>query len=106
MSRNPGSNFAEDIASKVSRYGLYAFMTVMPATGIAMGYFGGKGLPFFVTTLPGAAKADGAIAKQAILTENLRPMLTENSRPMLFHTHNIVYENAAVRVLDVLLLSY
>jgi hypothetical protein len=83
-------------------------MTVMPATGIAMGYFGGKGLPFFVTTLPGAAnsKADGAIAKQAILTENLRPMLTENSRPMLFHTHNIVYENAAVRVLDVLLLSY
>ena len=26
----------------------------MPATGLAMGYFGGKGLPFFWTTIPGA----------------------------------------------------
>jgi len=28
-------------------------MTIMPATGIAMGYFGGKGLPFFGTTFKG-----------------------------------------------------
>ncbi|KAJ1466991.1 hypothetical protein T484DRAFT_1860109, partial [Baffinella frigidus] len=37
----------------------------MPVSGIAMGYYGGKGLPFFWTTLPGAEKANGAIAKQA-----------------------------------------
>merc|ERR1712196_467196 len=69
MSRNPGklpgSSALEDIASKVSHYSLYAFMTIMPATGIAMGYYGGKGLPFFTTTIPGAEKPDGATAKQA-----------------------------------------
>lgn len=40
-------------------------MTIMPATGIAMGYYGGKGLPFFTTTFPGAEKPNGAIAKQS-----------------------------------------
>ena len=50
---------------------MYAFMTIMPASGIAMGYYGGKGLPFFVTTLPGVVKTEenkestGAIAKQS-----------------------------------------
>jgi len=44
---------------------LYAFMTVMPATGIAMGYYGGKGLPFFYTTIGGASTPNGGIAKQA-----------------------------------------
>ena len=39
---------------QASHYALYAFMTIMPVTGIAMGYFGGKGLPFFFTTLPGS----------------------------------------------------
>lgn len=33
----------ENIAGNISHYALYAFMTVMPATGIAMGYYGGKG---------------------------------------------------------------
>lgn len=49
----------------VSHMALYAFMTIMPASGIAMGYFGGKGLPFFWTTIPGAAVANGDIAKQS-----------------------------------------
>ena len=40
-------------------------MTIMPASGIAMGYFGGKGLPFFFTTLPGASTPNGAVAKQS-----------------------------------------
>ena len=40
-------------------------MIGMPATGIAMGYFGGKGLPFFYTTLPGAAEKNGKVAGQA-----------------------------------------
>jgi cytochrome b561 len=61
----------ENTAGKFTHYLLYGFMTVMPASGIAMGYYGGKGLPFFFTTLPGAAnkeenkKANGAIAKQS-----------------------------------------
>ena len=54
----------ENVLAKAGHYGLYAFMTIMPATGIAMGYYGGKGLPFFYTTIPGAAKANGNIAKQ------------------------------------------
>lgn len=39
------------------------FMTFMPATGIAMGYFGGKGLPFFFTKIPGSEKPNKTIAK-------------------------------------------
>ena len=49
----------------VSHLVLYAFMTIMHASGIAMGYYGGKGLPFFWTTLPGAAIPNGSIAKQS-----------------------------------------
>ena len=51
---------------------LYGFMTIMPASGIAMGYYGGKGLPFFNTSFSGAVpkdddekKRNGAIAKQS-----------------------------------------
>lgn len=45
-------------------------MVIMPASGIAMGYYGGKGLPFFGTTIPGIVKTEenkqssGEIAKQ------------------------------------------
>lgn len=60
----PGSTL-EKLAARFTHTALYAFMVVMPVTGIAMGYFGGKGLPFFYTTVPGAEKADGAIAKQS-----------------------------------------
>mmetsp|Transcript_33175 Transcript_33175/g.48651 ORF Transcript_33175/g.48651 Transcript_33175/m.48651 type:complete len:192 (+) Transcript_33175:66-641(+) len=48
-----GTGPIETIAAKVSHYGLYAFMTIMPASGIAMGYYGGKGLPFFNTKFDG-----------------------------------------------------
>jgi cytochrome b561 len=63
----------EHFAASAVHVGLYAFMTIMPFTGIAMGYYGGKGLPFFWTTLPGVVKTDenkkstGAIAKQVSL---------------------------------------
>jgi cytochrome b561 len=44
----------------------YGFMLFMPATGIAMGYYGGKGIPFYgVYTIPGKSdktKEDGAFA--------------------------------------------
>ena len=60
----PGAQW-EIWAGHLSHAALYGFTIVMPVTGIAMGYFGGKGLPFFVTTIPGAEKANGGIAKQA-----------------------------------------
>ena len=66
----------ENVLAKAGHYGLYAFMTIMPATGIAMGYYGGKGLPFFYTTIPGAATANGNIAKQVRFTQAI---LDQNS---------------------------
>lgn len=54
-----------NMAAGATHLFLYAFMTVMPATGIAMGLYGGKGLPFFWTTLPGFEQTNGGIAKQA-----------------------------------------
>jgi cytochrome b561 len=55
----------ENTLGSVSHLALYGFMAIMPATGIAMGYYGGKGLPFFYTTFPGATSVDGKIAKNA-----------------------------------------
>lgn len=37
----PGLPIEHSLAT-FTHYGLYAFMTVMPATGIAMGYYGGE----------------------------------------------------------------
>jgi 1,2-dihydroxy-3-keto-5-methylthiopentene dioxygenase len=66
-----GSSSTEHGLAQVTHYMLYGFMIVMPASGVAMGYYGGKGLPFFGTTIPGALAADdetkkrnGQIAKQ------------------------------------------
>jgi cytochrome b561 len=53
------------LAANASHVALYGFMVFMPASGIAMGYYGGKGLPFFGYTIPGAPKPNGAIAKDA-----------------------------------------
>jgi cytochrome b561 len=38
----PGSTGIEHMLANVSHYSLYAFMTIMPASGIAMGYYGGN----------------------------------------------------------------
>eukprot|EP00954_Amorphochlora_amoebiformis_P026487 1379528-Amorphochlora_amoeboformis.AAC.1 len=35
---------------------MYFFLVAMPVTGIAMGYYGGRGLPFFGYKIPGIAK--------------------------------------------------
>lgn len=68
----PGNATWENVLGKVGHYALYGFMTIMPATGIAMGYYGGKGLPFFGTTFDGIKstteeekKRNGGIAKRA-----------------------------------------
>ena len=55
----------EQAAASFSHLALYGFMVFMPATGFAMGYYGGKGVPFFgVYTIPGKAdknKEDGKV---------------------------------------------
>ncbi len=53
-----GTGPLEQKAADASHFLLYGFMTIMPASGIAMGYFGGKGLPFFGTTIPGIVHTD------------------------------------------------
>jgi cytochrome b561 len=57
----------EKFAAAASHTAMYGFLIAMPATGVAMGYFGGKGLPFFFTTLPGASgdSKDGKLAGKA-----------------------------------------
>ena len=56
----------EQAAAKASHLALYGFMTIMPVSGIAMGLYGGKGLPFFVTTLGvGWVAKDGPFAGKA-----------------------------------------
>jgi 1,2-dihydroxy-3-keto-5-methylthiopentene dioxygenase len=66
-----GNSSTENFLGKITHYMLYGFMTIMPATGVAMGYYGGKGLPFFATTFPSVVATDdetkkrnGQIAKQ------------------------------------------
>jgi len=61
----PGTTKLEQLAADASHLAMYGFIAVMPATGITMGYFGGKGLPFFGYTIPGAAEKDGKLAGQA-----------------------------------------
>jgi len=41
---------------------LYACMIFMPVSGIAMGYFSGKGIPFFGYLIPGKKEPVGSIA--------------------------------------------
>jgi cytochrome b561 len=58
-----GGSAFEHMAARFTHVFLYGFMVTMPATGIAMGLYGGKGLPFFWTTLSGFEK-NGDVAKQ------------------------------------------
>lgn len=78
----------EHKAASVTHTLLYGFITIMPATGIAMGYFGGKGLPFFGTTFAGIKSTEetkarnGGIAKQVI---NLEQILFVCQEEKVFH---------------------
>ena len=56
------SSGTEQFAAKVSHNALYVFLTVMPITGVGMGMYGGKGLPFFYKTIEPFEK-NGTIAK-------------------------------------------
>eukprot|EP00957_Ditylum_brightwellii_P128062 9766667-Ditylum_brightwellii.AAC.1 len=48
-----GTGSVEEMAATLLHYSLYAFMKIMPASSIAMGYYGGKDLPFFNTSFSG-----------------------------------------------------
>ena len=60
----PAGPALEHAAAHTSHAAMYAFLLGLPASGIAMAYFSGKGLPFFKYTLPGAKVADGKLAKK------------------------------------------
>lgn len=60
----PGNGPFLSTISKLNHLGLYAFMIGMPVTGVGMGLYSGKGLPFFWTTLPGFEKPNGKLAGQ------------------------------------------
>ena len=79
-------------AGTATHLALYAFTIVLPISGIAMGYFGGKGLPFFFTTIPGAEKANGAVAKQAFGIHKQAGQLFEYIVPL--HVGAIVFQFA------------
>ncbi|KNC86665.1 hypothetical protein SARC_01202 [Sphaeroforma arctica JP610] len=67
-SRKPAAfntNSIKAALAAATHYGLYGFLIIMPATGVAMGYYGGFGLPFFWTKLSGAAEADKSISGPA-----------------------------------------
>jgi len=61
----------EHWAGRASHYGLYGLMTVLPATGFTMGYYGGKGIPLFFMHVKGAENPDGSIAKTAFKVHKL-----------------------------------
>jgi hypothetical protein len=64
------------MAADAVHVGLYAFMTIMPASGIAMGYYGGKGLPFFWTTLPGITKTPENKKSTGKIAGQVRPKIS------------------------------
>jgi len=85
----PGSAI-EKYAADAAHWALYGLAIFLPVSGVAMGYFGGKGLPFFFTTIPGASKADGSIAKPAYQYHKLAGQALEYMIPLhvgaaLFH---------------------
>ena len=70
-------NIVEKVAANASHAAFYALMTFMPASGIAMGYYGGKGLPFFGYTIPGAlppAGCAGSFCASTCVTQAAHPL--------------------------------
>ena len=77
----PGPNW-EHWASTLSHMSLYGFMWFMPVSGILMGYFGGKGIPFFGYTVPGKKEPVGSIAKASFQYHKLAGLAFEYFLPL------------------------
>ena len=61
----PPGNSVLKIGAKLGHFGLYSLLILLPISGICMGYFGGKGLPFFSYTIPGSSIPNSQIASGA-----------------------------------------
>lgn len=62
----------EQLAGTASHLGLYALMIGLPASGVAMGYFSGFGIPFFgLFKVPGTANPNKAISGPAYKAHKL-----------------------------------
>lgn len=61
----------EAFMGELSHKTLYAMMLFMPISGVIMGYFGGKGLPFFAYNIPGAEQTNPDLAKAAFKSHKL-----------------------------------
>jgi len=68
----PGPKLMQ-VGADLSHWVLYGMMIYMPVSGITMGYYGGKGIPFFWTHVPGASERDknGKLAGNAYKTHKL-----------------------------------
>lgn len=80
----PG-NALEHLAASLSHYAAYGAMLFLPASGVAMGYYGGKGIPFYdLYTIPGASKEnrDGKFAGQCFKYHKLVGQATEYLIPI------------------------
>ena len=60
-----GAHAIEHMIANASHLALYGFAIFMPVSGVAMGYFGGGGLPFFFTKFDAAKEKRPEIAKPA-----------------------------------------
>ncbi|GBG31090.1 Hypothetical Protein FCC1311_073112 [Hondaea fermentalgiana] len=60
----PGGAIEHGLA-KLSHFYFYAMMIALPGSGMAMGYFGGKGIPFFGSTLAVADEPNKDVASTA-----------------------------------------
>jgi len=58
-------NIIEQTLATISHNLLYFFIAFMGASGVIMGYYGGKGLPFYWTQIPGIASPQIHISKPA-----------------------------------------
>jgi len=87
----PPGNVLEKIAAHVSHATLYGLLVFLPVSGFTMGYYGGKGLPFFpdqggtvITPKSGefGKAANGAWAKWAYQNHKLAGQALEYIVPM------------------------
>jgi len=97
----PGTGTLEHIMANAGHTMMYGLLTFMPASGIAMGYYGGKGIPFFgLYTIPGAEKPDGEIAKWSFKYHKLAgqfleyvalPLHIGAATQHVFRGHNVLH---------------
>jgi cytochrome b561 len=80
----PPGNALLRLAANASHVAMYAFMVVMPVSGVLMGYYGGAGLPFFFFKFPGAPKdaRDRQVAGNAFKVHKLAGQAFEYLVPL------------------------